>query len=47
MIARNAVAAKPAKPKKCRCGCGALLPRLPLQIAATVECALRIARKEI
>lgn len=47
MIARNAVAAKPAKPKKCRCGCGALFsPRLPLQIAATVECALRIARKK-
>ena len=26
MIARNTVAAKPAKPKKCRCGCGAFSP---------------------
>lgn len=40
---------EPKKPKqrKCRCGCGAsFTPRNSLQVAATPECALSIARKK-
>lgn len=33
------------KPKKCRCGCGVTFtPRNSMQVAATPECAIRIAK---
>ena len=38
---------KKPKPRKCRCGCGqTFTPRTSLQVAATPECALILARKK-
>lgn len=38
---------KKPKPRKCRCGCGqSFEPRNTLQIAATVDCAMKLARKQ-
>lgn len=35
------------KQRKCRCGCGeSFTPRNTLQIAATVDCAMKLARKQ-
>lgn len=35
------------RPKKCKCGCGeSFTPRNTLQIAATVDCAMKLARKQ-
>lgn len=35
------------RPKKCRCGCGqSFTPRNSLQVAATVDCALKLAEKQ-
>lgn len=36
-----------SRPKKCRCGCGqSFTPRNSLQVAATVDCALKLAEKQ-
>lgn len=38
---------KKIRPRKCKCGCGqTFTPRNTLQVAATPECALAIARKK-
>lgn len=38
---------KKPKPRKCRCGCGqSFEPRNSLQVAANLECALKLARKQ-
>lgn len=38
---------KKTTPRKCRCGCGqSFQPRNSLQVAATPECALKLARKK-
>lgn len=38
---------KPPKPRKCRCGCGEYFtPRKSMQVAATPECAQRIAESK-
>lgn len=38
---------KPVKQRKCRCGCGRLFtPRNSLHVAATMECAVKLAQKQ-